>query len=149
MKHTVETIKKVCFESKSMADAAKKLEINYKTLRKYTQELGLFEPNQSGKGINKKGNGTKILLYEILDGLHPSYQTNKLRIRLIKEGVKKSECEICGINEWLGKKLSLELDHVDGNKNNHRLDNLRIVCPNCHSQTHTYRGKNIGAKYQK
>lgn len=149
MKHTVETIQKVCFESNSMADAARKLEINYKTFRKYTQELGLFEPNQPGKGLNKKGNGTKIPLCEILDGLHPTYQTNKLRIRLIKEGVKKSECEICGIDEWLSNKISLELDHIDGNKNNHLLDNLRIVCPNCHSQTQTYRGKNIGAKHQK
>ena len=80
---------------------------------------------------------------EIFENKHPQYQTNKLRIRLIKEGIKEHECESCGIREWMNNPISLELDHIDGNKTNHSLDNLRILCPNCHSQTSTYRGKNI------
>jgi len=91
----------------------------------------------------------KISLEFILSGNYPSYQTNKLRKRLISEGYKENKCELCGIDNWLGKKISLELDHIDGDKKNHSLSNLRIICPNCHSQTITYRGKNIGAKIQK
>lgn len=53
-------------------------------------------------------------------------------------------CTICGINEWNGKPLILQLDHIDGNAGNHEPSNLRLVCPNCHSQTPTYSGANRG-----
>jgi predicted nucleic acid-binding Zn ribbon protein len=53
-------------------------------------------------------------------------------------------CEICGISEWNGKSLSLEVDHIDGIHTNNSPDNLRIICPNCHSQTDTYKAKNKG-----
>jgi len=62
--------------------------------------------------------------------------------RLIKEGLKENKCDICGITEWNNKELSMQLDHIDGDSHNHKFDNLRMVCPNCHSQTHTYCGKN-------
>ena len=48
------------------------------------------------------------------------------------------ECSICGINEWRGGKLNLEIDHIDGNSSDNSLSNLRFLCPNCHSQTHTF-----------
>ena len=67
---------------------------------------------------------------------------SSLRIKLIKLGVKKHECEKCGITEWLTERISLELHHVDGNPKNNEIDNLQILCPNCHSQTHNYRGRN-------
>jgi 5-methylcytosine-specific restriction endonuclease McrA len=86
---------------------------------------------------------TLIPLSEILDGKHPYYQTNKLRLRLFSEGIKVKQCEVCGIEKWNGLELSFELDHIDGNRTNHILKNIRILCPNCHSQTLTYRGKNI------
>lgn len=53
-------------------------------------------------------------------------------------------CSICGIKEWNGKSIALECDHVDGNHKNNRPENLRLLCPNCHSQTVTYKAKNIG-----
>jgi len=53
-------------------------------------------------------------------------------------------CEICGITEWNGKEIVLEMDHIDGNHKNNVPENLRMICPNCHSQTDTYKAKNKG-----
>jgi Zn finger protein HypA/HybF involved in hydrogenase expression len=76
-----------------------------------------------------------------LDGLHPYYQTFKLKNRLIKEGIKENACDICSIREWNGNSINMQLDHIDGDPHNHKLNNLRMICPNCHSQTLTYCGK--------
>lgn len=75
-----------------------------------------------------------------------TFQSNKLRKRLIKLDVKERRCEKCGLSEWLDQPISLELDHINGIKTDNRLENLRIICPNCHAQTTTYRGKNIKKK---
>ena len=69
-------------------------------------------------------------------------QSFKLKGRLIAEGLKEHKCECCGITEWNGKPAPIELDHINGNHHDNRLENLRILCPNCHAQTDTYRGKN-------
>ena len=55
------------------------------------------------------------------------------------------KCDICGIKEWHGKKIILELDHINGRRNDNRKENLRFLCPNCHSQTKTFRGRNINS----
>ena len=65
-------------------------------------------------------------------------------ISTIKKWVKEDRgniCENCGIGEWNGKKLTMEVEHVDGNVNNNNSDNLKVLCPNCHSQTPTWRRK--------
>ena len=58
--------------------------------------------------------------------------------------VRGYACEVCGISEWNSKEITLECDHIDGNHTNNKIDNLRLVCPNCHSQTDTYKNKNAG-----
>jgi len=63
------------------------------------------------------------------------------RLTVIRE--QSNQCLICGLSEWRGKPLRLELDHIDGNRQNNRRENLRALCPNCHSQTETYCGKNV------
>ena len=142
MKVTDEQIIEACNTEPTMAKAASSLKIHFNTFKRRAILLGCYVPNQSGRGITKKNNGSKIPLDEILTGRHPHYQTNKLRIRLINDGIKDEKCEVCGIVDWNGAKVSFDLDHIDGDRTNHKLDNLRIICPNCHSQTKTYRGKN-------
>jgi hypothetical protein len=66
-----------------------------------------------------------------------------LKKRLIAEGILENRCQCCGISEWLGQPLSLHLHHVSGNNHDNRLSNLRLLCPNCHSQTDTYCGKSL------
>ena len=133
---------KVCEESDSMAKAAAKLKMHFNTFKKRAVELGCYNTNQSGKGMSKKFGGKKIPLNEILEGKYPSYQTYKLKIRLLKEGYKENRCDECGIEDWNGKPLTMELDHIDGDRTNHKEKNLRMLCPNCHAQTETYRAKN-------
>ena len=70
------------------------------------------------------------------------YQSYKLKRRLIKEGIKKKFCESCGRSEWLKQPIPLELHHINGNNSDNRLENLRLLCPNCHALTDSYRGKN-------
>jgi len=68
-----------------------------------------------------------------------------VRQRLIRDGVRAARCEWCGRDEWNGRPIALELDHINGRSDDNRLENLRLLCPNCHAQTDTYRGRNIGA----
>lgn len=89
------------------------------------------------------GSSIKFPLSEILEGKHPQYQTNKLRKRLIKEKILENKCNLCGLSDWLDNPIILHLDHIDGNNHNHLINNLRLLCPNCHSQTDTWCGKNI------
>lgn len=65
-----------------------------------------------------------------------------VKIRLLRSGVIQNRCVECGLSEWRGKPLSIHIDHINGVKDDHRLENLRMLCPNCHSQTDTYGARN-------
>ena len=65
-----------------------------------------------------------------------------IKRRLLDAGILKNVCDECGISEWRGKRLSIQIDHVNGVKDDHRIENLRMLCPNCHSQTDTFAAKN-------
>jgi Zn finger protein HypA/HybF involved in hydrogenase expression len=72
-----------------------------------------------------------------------SYSRGKLKQRILNDNLIKYECVECGLNnEWNNKKIVLQLDHINGVNDDHRLENLRFLCPNCHSQQDTYAAKN-------
>ena len=66
-----------------------------------------------------------------------------LRVRLLRLGLKEAKCELCERRSWNDQPIPLELDHINGRRDDNRLSNLRVLCPNCHAQTPTYRGRNI------
>lgn len=68
---------------------------------------------------------------------------DKIRKRIILEQ-RGHRCERCGLTEWMGEPVPIELDHIDGNSDNNTAENLRLICPNCHAQTSTYKGANAG-----
>jgi len=138
----IEEFIRITNESLTMKQAAVKLGLHFNSFRRIAVKYGVYRPNRGGKGTHKhKENGTTPLT-EILEGNHPSYQTFRLKLRLISEGIFIPECSECKNTQWNKKEIPLELDHIDGNSSNHLLDNLRLLCPNCHAQTETYRGKN-------
>ena len=126
---------------KSMSSAASSLNLPLNTFKRKAKKLGCYNPNQAGKGINKNYGGPKKELSDILSGKVKYHSTSSLKRRLLKEGIKKNKCEECGIDSWNDKPLSMHLDHVNGNNTDNRIDNLKMLCPNCHSQTSTYAGK--------
>ena len=115
---------------------------NYACAKKRADALGLTKEHMHGQSWNKgKKVGPKRPVEEYLSNQRP-IQSYKLKNRLLAEGLKQHKCECCGITEWNGQPAPIELDHIDGNRYNNTIENLRILCPNCHAQTDTYRGKN-------
>jgi hypothetical protein len=131
---------KIVSVTKTMALASKQVGMSFRNFKKRAEKLNCYKPNQGGKGTNKS-KLSKISTKDILEGKYPEYQTYKLKIRLIEEGLIEDKCSICGWKEKRkeSKFTSCELDHINGNPTDHSFDNLRLVCPNCHSLTETYR----------
>ena len=145
MKYDLEKIKCIIkdeIENKSsMRSISKKLNMSFSTFKSIALKLDLYVPNN---GIFEfKETSSRLTKLERILNNEVFYSTYKLKIRLIEEGLKEEICEECGLrNLWNGKKLNHHLDHKDGNKFNNNLENLKILCPNCHTQTSTYAGKN-------
>ena len=67
---------------------------------------------------------------------------NNVKLRLLSAGILSHVCSTCGLTEWNGKPIRMHIDHINGIGDDHRIENLRMLCPNCHSQTPTYGGRN-------
>ncbi|HVF44542.1 MAG TPA: HNH endonuclease signature motif containing protein [Pyrinomonadaceae bacterium] len=67
--------------------------------------------------------------------------SHKLKLKLIRDGLKELRCERCGRVEWMGEPIPVELDHVNGNRFDNRFDNLQLLCPNCHALTDNHAGR--------
>ena len=136
-----EEIEQWISEGKTKAQMARDLDCNPKTINAVLKRLGLeYSGNQGCKGLSKS-NGHGMTLLEYLEK-SVDVQSNKVRKKLLDEGYKEYRCECCGLSEWLGEPIPLELHHQDGNRFNNTLSNFQLLCPNCHAKTDSYRGKN-------
>ena len=121
---------------------------SYKTINSRIDEENLGHlvsrglNNRKGKpGANKATPLENVLVYGKMVSSH------SLKKRLVKEGFLDYVCVKCGNNGvWMDEKISLHLDHINGDRLDNQIENLRILCPNCHSQTETHSGKNKRAR---
>jgi hypothetical protein len=114
------------------------------TLRKWVERWGIstahFDPYAHQRG--PRGNKRRPLDEVMVE--NSSYNRGHLKQRLYDEGLKEPRCELCGQGEfWRGRRLSLILDHINGKGRDHRIENLRIVCPNCAATLATHCGRNV------
>jgi 5-methylcytosine-specific restriction endonuclease McrA len=118
---------------------------NYDQVKKYIREYELSAAHFTGKGWNKgrKGFLRPLIPLENILIKDSTYQSFKLKNRLFAVKLKLPYCEECG---WARKsddgRVPLELDHINGDRHDNRIENLRVLCPNCHSLKPTHRGKN-------
>ena len=116
---------------------------NYYTTNKRILELGIDTSHFKNQGWSK---GVKIGPKKNIECYlceNSKITTHKLKNRLLKEKIFEHKCMNCGLIIWMDNLIPLELHHVDGNSKNNKIENLQLLCPNCHSLTDNYRGKKI------
>lgn len=130
-------------QSHSIRQVLKKLNVsprggNYIVFKKRVEKLNIDTSHFKGQGWRSGKHVPKRNIHEYLSNKVPigSY---RLRNRLIKEKMIENKCQQCNLTSWLGKSISLELHHIDGNVLNNNLNNLELLCPNCHSLTSNHR----------
>lgn len=145
-----ESVTNAIKNSKIRSEALKILNANnhgyYKTLEFYIKKYNI---NTSHFLTGKEKNqyiGSKLNHKKKELNSHCKLDGKTLKKILIRDYNVNYECSICKLNTWLDKPISLQIDHIDGNPFNNLIENLRFLCPNCHSQTSTFAGKNIKEK---
>lgn len=119
---------------------------NYKQIAKYIKIYEIDTSHFRGKAWNKGLTGVSKPRLKLSDLLceNSTFQSHKLKIRLFKEGLKDQKCELCSwAKQTTDGRIPLELHHKNGDSRDNRLQNLQILCPNCHSLQPTHRGRNI------
>ena len=117
---------------------------NPKTVRKKMDEFGVNYSHFTGKAWNKNPDNP-VYQGKFLPNLceHSSLSSSHLKTTVFRLGLKENKCEICGITEWQGKSIQCELHHINGDPTDNRIENLQILCPNCHSQTDNFRNRKV------
>lgn len=135
IKYTKELFTILALNSNSITDILRALNLrtvggNFATVRKYLTKFEIDISHFKGKSSNKE---KEFVAFEDLKG------KTQIKRRLIK--LIGYSCKVCGIVDWNNKPITLELEHIDGNSRNNAKENLTLLCPNCHSQTSTFRNK--------
>lgn len=151
-KYSREEFAEAWLSSSSIAQVARKLGCNttgggYVTLKLAARDLGLTNGHMTGQGWNvdwkdnpAKGRAIPLSAILVEDSTYTTIWL--LKRRLLRDGLLEDRCYVCGLTEWNDKPITLQLDHINGRRLDHRLHNLRLLCPNCHSQTETFAGRN-------
>lgn len=154
LRFTKEQLMPIFKESFSIADVCRKLGWeprgdNYKVIHRYINIYELDTSHFLGRRTNignKNNVGISIEEYfkdnKIIKG-------SDLMKKLINTGLKEYKCEECGLTEWNGKQIKLQIHHINGNPLNNNVDNLKILCPNCHSQTDNFTGRANRGKFKR
>ncbi|MEO8092116.1 MAG: hypothetical protein ABI726_05360 [bacterium] len=134
--------------SRSWAETLRRLRYrsaggNWRTLQKYARLWSIsvehFDPAAARRESLRQCNVPRPLAEVMVQG--SSYSRGNLKQRLFAEGLKERRCELCGLSDvWRGRRMALILDHINGIPDDHRLENLRIVCPNCAATLDTHCG---------
>lgn len=146
--YSKELLEEIVQKNKSIAGVLRDLNLrpiggNYRTVKRFIAEYNIDTSHFTGQGWNvglkfkpqKKFSDEEVFIES------SKYRCSwRLRNRLL-EIRKEHKCDCCGLSEWMGRPISLEIHHINGINTDNRLENLQILCPNCHAQTNNYRGK--------
>lgn len=149
-KYTKEQFINAWNTSATLSEVASKIGCNrsgggYHTIKSAATELALSYDHMTGKA-NSGPKFRRTIEEKLVNGI--LLGTNGLKLDLIKNNLLENKCQECGLPPlWNNRKLVLQLDHINGVRTDNRLENLRLLCPNCHTQTITYGGKNRKQKY--
>lgn len=141
-----EFLLEIAMNTSSLAEAIKiaiqkNESLSEKEIKEKFKELDLDTSHWNKRGPNKVKRGTSLREICVENSWYTS--KTKLKERLVKEKILDNKCSECGVGPWWNyKPLVLQMDHINGNNRDHRIENLRILCGNCHSQTITYAGSN-------
>ena len=137
-----EQILKWIEEEQTKAFMCRQLHCKPETLNSYMEKMGIQykgQPNKKGRNL---GQGYLTAEQYLCSG--SVIKSHTLKLKLFKDGIKAKSCEICGVSQWQGVELPLELHHKDGDHYNNELSNLMVLCPNCHSIQEGNSGANAG-----
>lgn len=140
-KNNIELIRKYESEGKTIAELAKIFNLNYLTVMRYLYKIGYKYKNSSIFNQVRKNKTVE-------EYLSSNLTNSKKRKYLIKNKIKEYKCEICGLTEWMGVPIPLELHHMDFNHHNNNLSNLQLLCPNCHAIIHNTKKTQVQEKVQ-
>lgn len=148
IKYTKELLEENVKDCYSFAELCRRLGLkpegsNPKTLRKKMNEFNVDYSHFTGQRWNTNKNNP-VYKGKYLPNLceHSSLNSSKAKKLVYNLGLKENKCENCGITEWLGNPITCELHHINGDPTDNRIENLQILCPNCHSQTDNFRSRN-------
>lgn len=141
---TEDALKTAVKTSTNMSEVCRKLGIkpggNFPTIYSYVEKLGL-DVTHFKKGFPTNPRPQEKDLSEVLANNVSFANSGALKKKLLTSGLLNSRCYICGLVDWLERPISLHLDHINGDRRDNQLANLRLLCPNCDSQTPTHKNK--------